>query len=36
MMISEYRNMDRLKSEYPDLPEDTYAYRKDNLKVWGY
>ncbi len=35
MMISEYRNMDRLKSEYPDLPEDTYAYRKDNLKVWG-
>lgn len=35
MMISEYKNMDRLKSEYSDLPEATYAYRKDSLKVWS-
>src|SRR5699024_991121 len=35
MIISEYRNMNKLKFEYPDLSDDVYAYRKDSLKVWA-
>lgn len=35
MMISEYKNMDKLRIEYPDLAEEAYAYRKDSLKVWA-
>lgn len=35
MMISEYRNMDRLKIEYPNIPQEAYAYRKSNLKIWA-
>lgn len=35
MMISEYRNMYRLRSEYPNLSEDVYSYRKDSLRVWA-
>ena len=35
MMVSEYRNMEVLKTEYPDLSDSAYAYRKDGLKVWS-
>ncbi len=35
MMISEYRNMDRLKIEYPNIPQEAYAYRKSNLNIWA-
>ncbi|HLR21094.1 MAG TPA: M48 family metallopeptidase [Tissierellaceae bacterium] len=35
MIISEYRNMNKLKFEYPDLSDDVYAYRKDSLRVWA-
>lgn len=35
MMISEYRNMEKLKVDYPELPLSSYNYRKDALKVWA-
>lgn len=35
ILISEYRNMDRLKIEYPNIPEETYDYRKSSLKIWA-
>lgn len=35
MIISENRNMEELKADYPDLPKESYEYRKDSLKVWG-
>lgn len=35
VLISEYKNMDNLKIEYPDLPEETYDYRKANLNIWA-
>ena len=27
--------MDRLKIEYPNIPEETYDYRKSSLKIWA-
>lgn len=35
VLISEYRNMDRLKVEYPEMPREVYDYRKSNLRVWA-
>ena len=35
MMVSEYRNMEVLESQYPDLSKSSYNYRKDGLKVWA-
>ncbi len=35
MRVSEYRNMEALKSQYPNLPKSSYNYRKDGLKVWA-
>lgn len=35
IVISEYKNMDRLKVEYPDLSQEAYNYRKDGLRVWS-
>ncbi len=35
VIISEYMNMNKLRTEYPDLSEDAYNYRKDALKIWG-
>ncbi|MDD2447143.1 MAG: M48 family metallopeptidase [Tissierellia bacterium] len=33
--ISELKNMDQLRVEYPGLKEVVYSYRKDSLKVWA-
>ena len=35
VMVSENMNMDRLRTEYPELEERVYSFRKDNLKVWA-
>ena len=35
VLISEYKNMDNLKIEYPDLPKEAYDYRKANLNIWA-
>ncbi|MCF6460471.1 M48 family metallopeptidase [Clostridium sp. Cult3] len=35
ILVSEYKNMDRLEIEYPDIPKEAYDYRKSNLKVWA-
>ena len=35
MFISEFRNMKQLKIDYPDLPQEAYDLRKDNLIVWA-
>ncbi len=35
VIISEYRNMERLKDEYKGLSEDVYNYRKESLNVWA-
>lgn len=35
VLISEYRNMDGLKIEYPNILEKTYDYRKSSLKIWA-
>lgn len=35
VLISEYKNMDRLKLEYPDRPNKVYTYRKSNLNIWA-
>lgn len=35
MMVSEYRNMEALKTQYTDLSNSAYTYRKDGLKLWG-
>ncbi len=35
MIIGEYRNMDRLREEYPNLVEEVYMYRKDRLRIWA-
>lgn len=34
-IFSEYKNMDKIRVEYPDLNEEAYNYKKDTLKVWG-
>lgn len=35
VIYSEYKNMDRLKIEYPDLSNESYELRKDSLRVWA-
>mgnify|MGYP000875674567 CR=1 FL=1 len=35
IFISEYKNMDRLKMEYSNIPKAAYDYRKSNLKIWA-
>ncbi len=35
MLVSEYKNMEVLKTQYPNLSESSYAYRKDGLKLWA-
>ncbi len=35
VLISESRNMDKLRLEYPNLKEEVYSYRRDSLKVWA-
>lgn len=35
VLISEYRNMDNLKIEYPNISEKAYDYRKSNLNIWA-
>lgn len=35
VILSEARNMDKLREEYPNLKEEVYAYRFDGLKVWA-
>lgn len=35
ILISEYRNMDRLKAENPTISEKNYDYRKHTLNVWA-
>src|SRR5699024_2835102 len=34
VLRSEYKNMEEVKKEYPDLSEEVYSYRKTNLKIW--
>lgn len=35
IIISEYRNMDNLKAEYPTISEKVYDYRKSILRIWA-
>lgn len=35
VITSEYRNMDKLRTQYPELPDESYELRKDSLKVWA-
>lgn len=35
VLLSEYRNMDKLRLDYPDLEEDVYSLRKDSLNLWA-
>lgn len=35
VIISENRNILKLRGEYPELKEEVYSYRKDALKVWA-
>jgi len=35
IIISEYRNMERLKFEYPDISNRVYDYRKSALNIWA-
>lgn len=35
VLVSEYLNMNKIRAEYPDLPEDAYSLRKDSLRVWA-
>ncbi|WMM23839.1 M48 family metallopeptidase [Tissierella sp. MB52-C2] len=35
VLISEYINMKNIRAEYPDLPEESYSLRKENLNVWA-
>lgn len=35
ILISEYRNMEKLKIEYPNLPKESFQYRKDGLRIWA-
>ena len=35
MLISEYKNINKLIIDYPDLPQEAYDLRKDNLIVWS-
>lgn len=35
IIINENKNMEKIRAEYPDLKEEAYSFRKDNLKVWA-
>lgn len=35
IMYSENKNMEELKTINPELPDEVYSFRKDNLKVWA-
>ncbi|NLJ77870.1 MAG: M48 family metallopeptidase [Tissierellia bacterium] len=35
VLVSEYRNMKSLKTEYPGIPEKAYNYRKASLNIWA-
>ncbi|NLY68013.1 MAG: M48 family metallopeptidase [Tissierellia bacterium] len=35
ILVSEYRNMDRLKIENPTVSEKNYSFRKAALKIWA-
>lgn len=35
VIISEYRNMDKLRTQYPNLSNDVYELRKESLNVWA-
>lgn len=35
VLVSEYINTNKIRTEYPDLPENAYNLRKDSLKVWA-
>lgn len=35
VLASEYINMSKIRTEYPNLPENAYNLRKDNLRVWA-
>ena len=35
VIVSEYKNMDKLRVEYPNLKDEVYSFRKDSLKIWG-
>lgn len=35
VIISENKNMEKLRTEYPELKEKVYSFRMDGLKVWG-
>jgi fumarate reductase subunit C len=35
ILYSEKKNMDELRTEYPDISEKAYSYRNTNLKIWG-
>ena len=35
LIISEYRNMEDLRVEYPDISGKVYDYRKSILKIWA-
>lgn len=35
MFLSEYKNMESLRVDYPELPEVSYEYRKDSLNIWA-
>lgn len=35
VLVSEYINMSKIRIEYPNLPENAYNLRKDNLRVWA-
>lgn len=35
VFISEYKNMERLREEYPNISEEAFSYKKTNLKIWA-
>ncbi|TJX15893.1 M48 family metallopeptidase [Tissierella creatinini] len=35
VLIAEKRNIDELRTDYPNLKEEVYSYRMDGLKVWA-
>lgn len=35
ILVGEYKNMEKLRTDYPELPEVSYEYRKDGLNIWA-
>ena len=35
VLISEYKNMNNLRTEYPNISKEAYNYRKSNLNIWA-